>query len=773
LLISQSAVPVWKALVVDEAHSLKNPLTRRFQRIAGLEAEFRLLLTGTPVQNNVKEMLALLRLIAAELFASASAPSASEHAAFETSNATEADRWAAVVEAFVDELGGQKEAEESSPSASSASASSARASAPRVQAGGATEEKSLICSVKAITKPFILQRTKNEVALELPSKTSYIAPIEMMPMQAQIYAAVRCSLRLLSMRRLPIARAPAAGETAASSAPADGRVAARHAVTRGQFVGGVTPTALLQHGPGLPGALMLMRRAASHPLLLRAAYPDALVLALTRAAYILDGNTINARTDAGSATTRSSSSGPGNTGRHRSTRSLAEDDLGEALAALAATDPPPSVTVTVPVTAIAALAEIRAVASRVGVHLQLEHPGRAGSAVLTAPDIGTESRYRLKYDLHSAAEQPPPPQSLQELVSWAGGDRSLAKQAEQALGMSDFEISEHMCACYPQLDTWRLPESAFLACGKLRSLVQEILDAQKRGSKLLVFSQFNIVLDVIETAFEALSLRWLRLDGSTAATERQELCDRFTTDPSISIFLLTTRAGGLGLNLVAADTVIIYDCDWNPQNDRQAEDRAHRMGQTKPVRVMRMVSRGTIEERMIEVAEGKRRLEQVLLGKKSGDSAAGAPRSAHASSLPPSAPAQDPSTEGAGDSLLDALIRDEINAAADAEPTSSAVHARAANNAAQAEDVDFASKRPRNSGSHDSVMEEHPQATSDAAKAAHQPASAARAPLGSAISAPTVVAPGAPSLSDSAPAVSEAAVDPWESGLLGDGTMWI
>ena len=78
-----------------------------------------------------------------------------------------------------------------------------------------------------------------------------------------------------------------------------------------------------------------------------------------------------------------------------------------------------------------------------------------------------------------------------------------------------------------------------------------------------------------------LSLKFLRLDGSTPVEERQQLIDTFTNDESIPIFLLSTHAGGLGINLTAADTVILHDLDFNPQNDKQAEDRCHRIGQTR------------------------------------------------------------------------------------------------------------------------------------------------------------------------------------------------
>ena len=100
--------------------------------------------------------------------------------------------------------------------------------------------------------------------------------------------------------------------------------------------------------------------------------------------------------------------------------------------------------------------------------------------------------------------------------------------------------------------------------------------------------QWTTVLDMLGLLLEHLSISHLRLDGSTSVADRQELVDAFNADASIGVFILSTRAGGLGINLTAADTVIIHDCDFNPAQDRQAMDRAHRIGQTRPVRLIRL-----------------------------------------------------------------------------------------------------------------------------------------------------------------------------------------
>ncbi|KAA3677099.1 SWI/SNF-related matrix-associated actin-dependent regulator of chromatin subfamily A [Paragonimus westermani] len=148
---------------------------------------------------------------------------------------------------------------------------------------------------------------------------------------------------------------------------------------------------------------------------------------------------------------------------------------------------------------------------------------------------------------------------------------------------------------------------------KLAWLDENIPKLIKAGHRLLIFSQFVIVLDLLEEFLRSKDQRYLRLDGSTPVTERQELVDRFNSS-SIEIFLLSTRAGGMGINLTGADVVIIHDIDFNPYNDKQAEDRVHRLGQTRPVHIIRLISENTVEEGILRIATDKLQLEQDVTG---------------------------------------------------------------------------------------------------------------------------------------------------------------
>ena len=162
------------------------------------------------------------------------------------------------------------------------------------------------------------------------------------------------------------------------------------------------------------------------------------------------------------------------------------------------------------------------------------------------------------------------------------------------------------------------PEDTTLitSSGKMLLLDRLLPHLFRNGHKVLLFSQFSRQLDILED-YATLLRNWpvCRIDGSVKAEDRQDMIDAFNGSPSHKLFLLSTRAGGLGINLTSADTVILYDSDWNPQQDLQAQDRAHRIGQTRPVVVYRLATKGTVEQTLLEKADGKRRLEKLVMRK--------------------------------------------------------------------------------------------------------------------------------------------------------------
>eukprot|EP00794_Sanderia_malayensis_P013930 gene13930-15382_t len=167
----------------------------------------------------------------------------------------------------------------------------------------------------------------------------------------------------------------------------------------------------------------------------------------------------------------------------------------------------------------------------------------------------------------------------------------------------------------PVTQNFKVDEDVINVSGKMRVLDRMLAELKKRGHKVLVFSQMTSMLDIIQDFCYWRSYEFSRLDGTMAIPERQEMIERFNNDPDVFLFLLSTRAGGLGINLSAADTCIIYDSDWNPQADLQAQDRCHRIGQKKPVLVFRLVTANTVDETVVERAASKRKLEKMVIHK--------------------------------------------------------------------------------------------------------------------------------------------------------------
>eukprot|EP00958_Prasinococcus_capsulatus_P001206 scaffold106_cov380-Prasinococcus_capsulatus_cf.AAC.44 len=156
-------------------------------------------------------------------------------------------------------------------------------------------------------------------------------------------------------------------------------------------------------------------------------------------------------------------------------------------------------------------------------------------------------------------------------------------------------------------------EDIVTASGKMQVLDKLLEKLKKNGNRVIIFSQFTQMLDIIQDYCSLRDYKVARLDGSISRVQRWVDIGEFNRNGSETfIFLLSTRAGGLGVNLQTADTVILFDSDWNPQVDRQAMARAHRIGQTKMVHVYRLVSKGTVEERIIQRAERKLYLDDAV-----------------------------------------------------------------------------------------------------------------------------------------------------------------
>ncbi len=191
---------------------------------------------------------------------------------------------------------------------------------------------------------------------------------------------------------------------------------------------------------------------------------------------------------------------------------------------------------------------------------------------------------------------------------------SLMDQVEkQGVSGSAIQVLEALLrlrqvACHPGLvdSDWEEAGSA-----KLETLFEQVAEVLDEGHKLLVFSQFTTLLGFVRRQLDEEGLPYAYLDGQTR--NRGEIVERFQTDPDCNLFLISLKAGGVGLNLTAAGYVFLLDPWWNPAVEAQAIDRTHRIGQTQPVFAYRLIARGTVEEKLVELQRAKRDLADAIL----------------------------------------------------------------------------------------------------------------------------------------------------------------
>jgi superfamily II DNA or RNA helicase len=190
----------------------------------------------------------------------------------------------------------------------------------------------------------------------------------------------------------------------------------------------------------------------------------------------------------------------------------------------------------------------------------------------------------------------------------------LNRVDRQGLGRSKMQVLEALlrlrqAACHPGLlDPKRVGEPS----AKIDTLLSQLAELREEGHKALVFSQFTSLLAILRRNLDDAGVTYAYLDGATR--DRQERVETFQNDPECGLFLISLKAGGLGLNLTAAEYVFLLDPWWNPAVEAQAVDRAHRIGQTKAVFAYRLIARDTVEEKVLELQKTKRELVDAILG---------------------------------------------------------------------------------------------------------------------------------------------------------------
>eukprot|EP00178_Gracilaria_changii_P014001 TRINITY_DN396_c0_g2_i1.p1 TRINITY_DN396_c0_g2~~TRINITY_DN396_c0_g2_i1.p1 ORF type:complete len:1507 (+),score=242.53 TRINITY_DN396_c0_g2_i1:1514-6034(+) len=204
---------------------------------------------------------------------------------------------------------------------------------------------------------------------------------------------------------------------------------------------------------------------------------------------------------------------------------------------------------------------------------------------------------------------------LQSRLGVSGGSGNVGIRSFNNMVMQLKKVCNHPYLFYQEDELMSLPSEFLMrTSGKFELLDHCLRKLKKCGHRVLIFSQMTAALDFLEYFLQSIGMKYLRLDGTTKADDRQEMLEMFNAENSeYFCFLLSTRAGGLGLNLQTADTVIIFDSDWNPMMDLQAQDRAHRIGQTKEVRVYRLICSGSIEEKILKRANRKLQMDAQVI----------------------------------------------------------------------------------------------------------------------------------------------------------------
>ena len=189
----------------------------------------------------------------------------------------------------------------------------------------------------------------------------------------------------------------------------------------------------------------------------------------------------------------------------------------------------------------------------------------------------------------------------------------LTKIAAEGIAKNKIQVLEALlrlrqAACHPGLiDKSKVDQSS----AKLDALLPQLAEVTDGGHKALVFSQFTSLLSIVRSRLDKLKLPYAYLDGRTR--DRQEVVDRFQKDDNCRLFLISLKAGGVGLNLTAAEYVFLLDPWWNPAVEAQAIDRAHRIGQTRQVFAYRLIAKDTVEEKVLQLQSSKRELADAII----------------------------------------------------------------------------------------------------------------------------------------------------------------
>lgn len=577
----------WEFIIIDEGHRMKNFDSKLFRELQAFRSATRFLITGTPLQNNLKELWSLLNFLMPKIFTDWEAFSSW----FDFSELQDVNTTAEFIE---DRM-----------------------------------KQDLVKKIHMVLQPLLLRRVKADVASYLPKKREYILYAPMTKEQTGLYNAIsdktvdtRAYLEnkvvehLIEEAANPTPTRPSRSSRASTAAavkeeeneeakPAKGRAKATH--------GKATPVKAESISVPIRSSPRTKKTAETPPAPAGKA-KNAFAMMMGKSKLSAAAIPVISIETAPPVTTRKTTAGK------RKTSPTTEESVSKSAKSSRHSTPGSSFTAASDVSARGR--------SRAGTRRRRTYHEADASDEDKMSDDEFEAALADEY----AAEDD---ESNDSGLSGLSGEEiervqtlELAKReiANKKLGNPLMQLRLVCNSPHNFYNPWSwssesgtdrpVDESIVTASGKMLLLDRLLPSLFRRGHKVLIFSQFKTQLDLLE-AYCAELRRWkvCRIDGSVAHIDRQAQIDLFNSNPRYKLFLLSTRAGGQGINLASADTVILFDSDWNPQQDLQAQDRAHRIGQKRPVVVYRLATKGTVEEDLLMSADAKRRLEKLVIKK--------------------------------------------------------------------------------------------------------------------------------------------------------------
>eukprot|EP01117_Protostelium_nocturnum_P005176 TRINITY_DN1884_c0_g1_i1.p1 TRINITY_DN1884_c0_g1~~TRINITY_DN1884_c0_g1_i1.p1 ORF type:complete len:2185 (-),score=786.74 TRINITY_DN1884_c0_g1_i1:61-5742(-) len=559
----------WKYLILDEAHHIKNFKSKRWQVLLSFNSERRLLLTGTPLQNDLMELWSLMHFLMPHIFQS--------HSEFK-------DWFSNPVTSMIE--------------------------------GESDRNEEIITRLHGILRPFLLRRLKSQVEKQLPPKFTHVVPCKLSKRQRFLYEEFMQ------------------------------QSATRDTLSSGNFM-------------GIVNVLMQLRKVCNHPDLFEvrpivSSFDQEAILYWTSslAASLIDSEEMQkellinrlfglsssessfsaARTLELKATSPqfieaicqapvanpliipTNSSLNAYKSRLEETKKLSNLQFAERtfqLNEVRCGAQPTFGTNLLNLLSVVQPTDIYRSPANSDQYLSSTH-ALEDSILLRTQRISELQPIIQNFTFCIPKARAPPPQfhCSHPVVSSFQQNERFTEELSVALAESATPFREQFVRTQIYFPDKRLIQ---YDCGKLQQMDLLLRQLKSGGHKCLIFTQMTRMLDILEIFLNIHGYTYVRLDGSTKVEQRQMLMERFNRDPKIFLFILSTRSGGIGVNLTGADTVIFYDSDWNPAMDAQAQDRCHRIGQTREVHIYRLISEYTIEENILKKSDQKRQLDDLVI----------------------------------------------------------------------------------------------------------------------------------------------------------------